>query len=104
LLLGGGLVLWVGWVMATLAGWYFGAIINDPPQWGLDFAFTAVFLSLVIIIARNSKNQPLIPILCAAGAALIADWFAGGSWPIIIAGLAGASAAVVTYKETDIPA
>jgi len=104
LLLGGGLTLWVGWVTATLSGWYFGAIIADPARYGLDFAFTAVFLSLVIIMAKESKNRPLIPLITAALAALVADYFAGGSWPIIVAGLAGALAAALAHKQTEIPA
>ncbi len=101
LLLGGGLTLWVGWMISTLSGWYFGAIINDPAQFGLDFDFTAVFLSLVIIMARDSKNRPLITIACAAIAALLAHRFLGGSWPIISAGVAGASAAALTYSDTE---
>ncbi len=102
LMFGGGLTLWVGWMMATLSGWYFGAIISDPSRYGLDFAFTAVFLSLVIIMAKGSKNHPLVTITCATIAALLADRFFGGSWPIISAGVAGASAAALTYKETEI--
>ncbi len=102
LLLGGGLALWVGWMISTLSGWYFGAIINDPATFGLDFAFTAVFLSLVIIMAKDSKNHPLVIIACAATAALLADRFLGGSWPIISAGVAGASAAALTCSDTEI--
>ncbi len=101
LMFGGGLTLWVGWMVSTLSGWYFGAIINDPAQYGLDFAFTAVFLSLVIIMAKGSKNRPLVIIACAATAALLADRFVGGSWPIISAGVAGASAAALTYTDTE---
>jgi len=101
LMLGGGLTLWIGWVASTLSGWYFGAIINDPATFGLDFAFTAVFLSLVIIMAKDSENRPLITIVCAAIAALTADRFLGGSWPIISAGIAGATAAALTHTEPD---
>ena len=43
LLLGGGLTLWVGWMISTLSGWYFGAIISDPTRYGLDFAFWRFF-------------------------------------------------------------
>lgn len=104
LLLGGGLALWSSWMVSTLSGWYFGAGINDPARYGLDFAFTAVFLSLVIIMARNSKVRPLVPIICAAIAAIITDYLVGGSWPIIVAGLAGALAAAAIHQESDAPA
>lgn len=102
LLLGGGLTLWVGWVASTLSGWYFGAIINDPSRYGLDFAFTAVFLSLVIIMAKDNKNRPLVTIVCATIAALLADRFLGGSWPIVSAGIAGAGAAALTFTKTEV--
>ena len=101
LLLGGGFILWAGWMTATLSGWYFGAIINDPATFGLDFAFTAVFLSLVIIMAKDRRNHPLITIVCASIAALMADRFLGGSWPIISAGVAGAGAAALTHTDTE---
>jgi len=101
LMFGGGLTLWVGWMISTMSGWYFGAIISDPATFGLDFAFTAVFLSLVIIMAKGSKNRPLITITCAAIAALLAHRFLGGSWPIISAGVAGAGAAALTYTDTE---
>jgi len=93
--------LWAGWMTATLSGWYFGAIINDPATFGLDFAFTAVFLSLVIIMAKDRRNHPLITIVCASIAALMADRFLGGSWPIISAGVAGAGAAALTHTDTE---
>ncbi len=102
LMFGGGLALWVSWMTATLSGWYFGAIIADPARYGLDFAFTAVFLSLVIIMAKDSKSRPLIPIVCATVAALVADHLLGGSWPIIIAGLAGATGAAIAFNKPEV--
>lgn len=103
LLLGGGLALWSSWMTATMAGWYFGAIIDDPSRYGLDFAFTAVFLSLVIIMARNSKSLPYIPIIFSVLGAFLTDYFLGGSWPIIVGGFTGAVAAAVIHNATEGP-
>ena len=43
-LLGSGLVLYVAWVGSTVAGRTLGDVVHDPARFGLDFAFTAVFL------------------------------------------------------------
>src|SRR5260370_9048826 len=40
-LLGSGLIMFVAWVSSTLVGQRVGASIQNPAQWGLDFAFTA---------------------------------------------------------------
>lgn len=100
LLFGGGLALWFSWMPASLLGWYFGSAFTDPAAYGLDFAFTAVFLALVIIMAGNAKENPLIPILVAAIAAVATQYVAGGSWPIMVGGIAGAGAAAIMHSET----
>ncbi len=46
-LLGSGLVLYVAWVNSTVVGRVLGSAVQNPAQWGLDFVFTAVFLSLL---------------------------------------------------------
>lgn len=47
-LLGSGLVMFVAWVGSTVLGRTLGAVIQNPAQWGLDFAFSAVFLALLV--------------------------------------------------------
>ena len=48
-LIGGGLVMFLSWTISTLIGRTLGGTVRDPAQWGLDFAFTAVFLALLLL-------------------------------------------------------
>lgn len=86
-LLGSGLLIWAAWMGATVTGRLAGAAIPDPETWGLDFAFTAVFISLLAGLWKGKGDIP--PWLVAAVAALAAHHFLPGKWYIVIGGLAG---------------
>ncbi len=91
--LGTGVVLYVTWPTATLLGHALGAAVADPKRWGFDFAFTAVFITLAVGLARR-RRAPLVWIASAAGA-LLADRFLAGSplgssAPVLVGGIAGA--------------
>lgn len=72
---------------ATVTGRLAGAAIPDPETWGLDFAFTAVFISLLAGLWKGKGDIP--PWTVAAVAALAANHFLPGKWYIVIGGLAG---------------
>src|SRR5260370_8471812 len=55
-LLGGGLMLFVAWVSSTVVGQTVGASIQNPARWGLDFAFTAVFITLLVGMWQGKSN------------------------------------------------
>ncbi len=86
-LLGSGVTLWSAWLAATLAGRFAGASIPNPELWGLDFAFTAVFLALLAGIWRGRRDIPAW--LIAAVVALAMYWLVPGKWYIVGGGLAG---------------
>ncbi|AMK11797.1 4-azaleucine resistance transporter AzlC [Pseudodesulfovibrio indicus] len=86
-LLGSGLLLWVTWMSATITGRLLGSAIPDPQAFGLDFAFTAVFLSLLAGLWRGKGDIP--PWLVATATALIVNHFVPGKWYIVAGGLAG---------------
>lgn len=86
-LLGSGLVCWAAWMLATLAGHTLGAAVVDPARWGLDFAFLAVFLALIVGMARGKRD--LVPWAVAAGVAILAARMLPGKWYILLGGLAG---------------
>jgi 4-azaleucine resistance transporter AzlC len=86
LLVGAGLVLFVGWVGGTAVGALAGNLVADPASLGLDAAFPALFLAL---LAGQVKERSRL--LAAVGGALIALALmpvAGPGVPIIAAGLA----------------
>lgn len=88
-LVGAGVVLWMAWVVGTVIGVIGGEALGDPAALGLDAAFPALFLALVvpqlgtgravaaallgaaIAITLVPFAPPGVPIIAAAGAALI---------------------------------
>jgi len=89
LLLGAGLVLYPVWVVGTVVGVLAGDLLGDPERLGLDAAFPALFLALLIPLLRTRTSiaaalggaaaalalvpiaPPGIPIVAAAGVCLI---------------------------------
>jgi 4-azaleucine resistance transporter AzlC len=47
-IVGAGLVLYAAWVGGTIVGVLFGDLIGDPTRFGLDAAFPALFLALLV--------------------------------------------------------
>jgi 4-azaleucine resistance transporter AzlC len=89
-LLGSGLALYVAWLGAALAGQTLGGALQDPARWGLDFAFTAVFLALLVGLWKGKAD--LLPWAVAAAVAIAAARWLPGKWYILLGGLAGSLA------------
>lgn len=90
-LLGSGLCIYFFWNLATLLGATMYSRIDkylsDPSVLGLDFAFTSVFIALLIFFWKG-KSQ--IPVWLAAGVvAWITFLLLPGKWYIIFGGIAG---------------
>jgi 4-azaleucine resistance transporter AzlC len=62
-----GTLMWCAWNAGTLLGATFGAGIEEPQRYGIDFAITAVFVAIVAIGARHRSD-----VAVAAAAALVA--------------------------------
>jgi 4-azaleucine resistance transporter AzlC len=86
LLVGAGLLLLVGWVGGTAVGALAGNLVADPASLGLDAAFPALFLALLVGQIRARSR-----LLAAIGGAVIALALmpvAGPGIPIIAASVA----------------
>lgn len=87
-LLGSGLALFVAWTSAGVVGRTLGAVVQDPAKWGLDFAFTAVFLFLLTGLWKGVRT--ILPWVVAAAVAVAAAYaLSGTKWYIIVGALAG---------------
>jgi len=93
-LLGSGLILFVAWVISTLIGQVAGSSIQNPAQWGLDFAFTAVFTALLVGMWKGKSN--LLPWAVAAFVAVAAARWLPGKWYILLGGIAGSVVGAMT--------
>lgn len=57
ILLGSGVVFYVLWVGSTAAGTVLGGVLEDPNALGLDAAFAALFLALVVPYLKEPKAR-----------------------------------------------
>jgi len=85
-LLGAGVTLYVSWVGGTVLGVAFGDVIGDPSRWGLDAAFPALFLAL--LVAQLRGRQAVAAAALGAGIALALTPFTPAGVPIIAASAA----------------
>lgn len=77
-------------MLSTLVGRVLGAFIDDPARYGLDFAFTATFLALLLGMWKGRGD--LVPWIVAALVAIATSRLIEGNWYIIVGGLAGSFA------------
>jgi len=89
-LLGTGVLSWFSWVGSTLLGRVLGAFIDDPVKYGLDFAFTATFIALLLGMWKGRGD--LVPWLVGGLAALLTASVIDGKWYIIVGGIVGSLA------------
>jgi 4-azaleucine resistance transporter AzlC len=92
-LLGGGLLMVLAWTTSTFVGGVFGGAVQHPARWGLDFAFTAIFLALIAGMWKGKSS--LLPWTAAAAVSVAAHHWLPGQWYILLGGLAGSFAGAV---------
>ncbi|GAB4359080.1 MAG: AzlC family ABC transporter permease [Kiloniellaceae bacterium] len=97
--LGLSLPLYVGWIVCTFFGTIFGGVLQDPARYGLDFAFTAVFLTLLVGMWGGRRN--VMPWAASAAAAVAAYVWLPGVWYIALGGLAGTLAGALQGPRED---
>lgn len=98
-LLGSGVVLWLLWVASTVVGATAGDLVGDPSRYGLDFAVTAIFLTLAAGFWDGRAS--LRPWIAAAAAAVAGHAVLPGQWYIIGGALAGAAVEMATHDATE---
>ena len=98
-LLGGGLVMFVVWTSSTVIGRLLGNVISDPERFGLDFAFVAVILALLVNMWRGKAN--VLPWIVAAIVAVSAAYFLPGKWYILLGALAGSLVGAYMHNPQD---
>ena len=86
-----GIALWLCWNLSTLAGALFGAGIDRPERYGVDFAITACFVAIVALGARHRADVAVAltaafvaAALRLAGASTTAVVIAGAVAPIVL--------------------
>jgi predicted branched-subunit amino acid permease len=85
-LIGAGLVLYASWVTFTTVGVLAGDLLGDPARLGLDAAFPALFLAL--LVTQLDSRRAVVTALLGAAIALVLVPIAAPGVPIVAAGAA----------------
>lgn len=89
----------VSWYVSTGVGAVLGRSLGDPAAIGLDFAFSALFVSILMGFWKGRRTAG---VLAASGGVAAATYLAiDGPWYIMAGGLAGALAAALSYDGVD---
>lgn len=87
LLFGGGLALWVAWIIGTWLGLYFGHSIQNPNAFGLDMVMSCFLLAMVV---GGKKDLRMVLIWTASACiSLLAYWYLPKNSHVVIGALAG---------------
>ena len=98
LLLGGGLALWVFWLLGTVLGLYFGKAIQDPVRYGLDMVMGCFLLAMVV---GGPKNPRIFVIwTLAACASLLAYRYLPENSHVVVGALAGGALGALWMERT----
>ncbi len=92
-LLGSGIVLWVVWLIATLAGFFAGALVPEPKNFGLDLVMPLFFGIMLVPLWKGAKSS--LPWLIAGLVSLIIHALVPGYLFIIAGALAGVIAGML---------
>ncbi|MBK1873558.1 AzlC family ABC transporter permease [Marinobacter sp. 1-3A] len=86
-ILGGGLVLWLAWIVGTWLGVYFGGLLQDPKSLGMDMVLGCFLLAM----ALGGKKNPrvLVAWTLAAVASLVAWKWLPANTHVVAGALAG---------------
>ena len=89
------LTLFIFWQCSSVLGTLFGAYLEHPETFGLDFAFPAIFIALALGFWKGARRTGPV-IAASATVAVIVHATVPGAWYVIAGALAGIIAAVVT--------
>ncbi len=97
--LGCNLIVVIAWFPATLVGWLLGGRIGDPADWGLDFAFTAVFAAMLFGSFRSRRD--LAPWIASGLPAWLTWMLIPGTWYVLAGGAAGVTVAFLRPDQRE---
>lgn len=93
------LVLYVGWLLATLAGAVFGGLIEDPEAFALDFILPVYFLTLLMGFRARAGFYPVMLASAATSIALYVT--VGPPWHVTFGALGGILYAAIAAPRIE---
>ncbi|WP_148216713.1 AzlC family ABC transporter permease [Arcobacter nitrofigilis] len=98
-LLGGGLCIFLSWILGTSIGYFFAQLIIEPKNYGLDFAFYAMFVAILTTMYKT-KND-LFTFFITAFIAIIFEKLLDNSIYILISALLGSLFSLIMNKKVE---
>ncbi len=98
-MVGSSLPLWPTWFLCSFIGAAVGNRLGAPETYGLDFAFSAIFLSIIMGFWKGPRTGAVI---IASGAAAVGTKLVlSGAWYIMAGGVVGVIVASLLHSEAD---
>ena len=97
-LLGSGLVMYLPWIGATVAGHLFGQVLGDPRRLGLDFMLAALFATMAVGFFRVARS--VAPLIVAIVVAVVVQKLIDGPWYLFVGALAGSLTGALRVRPT----
>ncbi len=95
--LGGAMITWLIWVLATLPGYLLGAAIGAPQRFGFDVVMPAFFAAMLVPMWRGRSRA--LPWVVSGLVALAVDWLIDGYWFLIAGAIAGSIAGGLQHER-----
>ena len=93
-----GVVFWANWVVWSFAGALLGPVLGDPRRLGADFAFTAIFVALIVSLRTGPRSGAVVA--ASAVTAALVRALIGSPWHVLSGALAGIVAAAMLGTDT----
>jgi predicted branched-subunit amino acid permease len=98
-MLGSAVTLWPSWFLCSFIGAAIGQSFGNPAAYGLDFAFSAIFISIIMGFWKGKATGAVI--IASGAAAVLAKLTLPGAWYIMIGGVAGVLVAAALYRVSE---
>ncbi|MBY5590096.1 AzlC family ABC transporter permease [Rhizobium leguminosarum] len=99
------IIIYIPWVLISIAGGMLGGFIGDPKAIGLDILLPAYFLGIVLGFRKRDNFLPVA--LVSAVASVLAYRYVGSPWHVSLGAAVGIALAAVLPlppQETDLEA
>jgi len=93
------LPMWITWTTSSLIGAIVGRSFGDPAAYGFDFAFSAMFIGILVGFWKGPRTGAILG--SSALAAALAKHYVPGAWYIVIGGIVGMAVAALLYTQGE---
>lgn len=94
---GGGLVLYVAWLLSSIPGFLLAEQLTDPKKYGVDLVMPAFYAAMLVPAWKGVAKA--VPWVVAGAVALVVHYTVSGYWFIIIGAVAGSVSAGLLPDE-----